>query len=79
MGTVGGILRAPIPHNLEETYEVNTHHMIMEQIQRMRDKQVEPEGVIVSDDIYMELGSPWRISGVPVDCYIGSMNGFEVR
>lgn len=57
---------------------MNNHQMIIEQIRRMRSKQVEPESVIVSDDIYESLGCPERIIGVVVECD-RKMKGFEVR
>lgn len=58
---------------------MNTHAEIVEQIQRMRSKRVEPERVIVSRRVYALLGSPSHISGVVVDCDDMAKGGFEVR
>jgi hypothetical protein len=53
--------------------------IISEQIQRMRQRHVEPSAVTVCDEVYLSLGKPKKLSGVPVDCDRTMKGGWWVR
>jgi len=58
---------------------VGESDIISEQIQRMRMRCVEPCAVTVCNEMYIRLGKPKRISGIPVDCDRTMNSGWWVR
>ena len=53
--------------------------IICEQIQRLRVRNVEPSSVTVCSDVYLKLGKPKRLLGIPVDCDSAMNSGWWVR
>jgi len=53
--------------------------IIYEQIQHMRQRCVEPSSVTVCSEVYLKLGKPKRLAGVPVDCDRAMNSGWWVR
>ena len=53
--------------------------IICEQMQRMRQRCVEPSSVTVCSEVYLKLGKPKRLSGIPVDCDTAMNSGWWVR